>query len=167
MSCKISHYFKRRFHQMRKMNKSIFSRRELFQSPLKTAGNCCSLAFWLHQYSCSCHVQLSRWLCHPFSYTWAIKKLFFPFLTCLCGFWVNWLFLSSQDMCSTAVRQQKPSDLATSDIWRHPSTCGNHVQSDLSCAGTGYGENCPPYSNSSWLDGKVTRHLWKVRTQPV
>lgn len=76
------------------------------------------------------------------------------------------MFLSSQDMCSTAVRQQKPSDLATSDIWRHPSTCGNHVQSDLSCAGTGYGENCPPYSNSSWLDGKATRHLWKVRKQP-
>lgn len=156
---------------MRKMNKSIFSRRELFQSPLKTAGNCCSLAFWLHQFSCSCHVQLSRWLCRsavpPIFIHISHKEAFLSISN--LPVWVLGelvMFLSSQDMCSTAVRQQKPSDLATSDIWRHPSTCGNHVQSDLSCAGTGYGENCPPYSNSSWLDGKATRHLWKVRKQP-
>lgn len=123
MSCKISHYFKLRFHQMRKMNKSIFSRRELFQSPLKTAGNCCSLAFWLHQYSCSCHVQLSRWLCHPFSYTWAIKKLFFPFLTCLCGFWVNWLCFCLRKICVPLLSDNKNHQtwplLISEDILRH------------------------------------------------
>lgn len=106
----------------------------------------------------------------PSYHTHVIKRAFcciccklFLFFKFLIHAFMNSFCVSLQGIRSTAVKRQKPSDVAKSDVWRHHPTCWKHVQYNICCAGTGFRENCSPCPNCEKLDGKFIQHLQNVR----